>query len=45
MGKVIVMDHLTVDGVMQGPGRPDQDTRDGFECGGIPAALRWSRSR
>ena len=34
MGKVIVMNHLTLDGVMQGPGRPDEDTRDGFERGG-----------
>jgi dihydrofolate reductase len=34
MGKVIVMNHLTLDGVMQSPGRPDEDTRDGFECGG-----------
>jgi dihydrofolate reductase len=34
MGKVIVINHLTLDGVMQGPGRPDEDTRDGFERGG-----------
>jgi dihydrofolate reductase len=34
MGKVIVMNHLTLDGVMQGPGRPDEDTRDGFAHGG-----------
>ena len=34
MGKVIVMNHLTLDGVMQGPGRADEDTRDGFEHGG-----------
>ncbi len=34
MGKVIVMNHVTLDGVMQGPGRPDEDTRDGFELGG-----------
>jgi dihydrofolate reductase len=34
MGKVIVMNALTVDGVMQGPGRPDEDTRDGFAYGG-----------
>ncbi|HEX4216148.1 MAG TPA: dihydrofolate reductase family protein [Candidatus Dormibacteraeota bacterium] len=37
MGKVIVMNALTLDGVMQGPGRPDEDTRDGFEHGG------WAR--
>ena len=34
MGKVIVMNQLTLDGVMQGPGRADEDTRDGFEHGG-----------
>jgi dihydrofolate reductase len=34
MGKVIVMNGLTLDGVMQGPGRRDEDTRDGFEHGG-----------
>jgi dihydrofolate reductase len=34
MGKVIVMNGLTLDGVMQAPGRPDEDTRDGFAYGG-----------
>ncbi|MBV9197957.1 MAG: dihydrofolate reductase [Solirubrobacterales bacterium] len=34
MGKVIVMNWVSLDGVMQGPGRPDEDTRDGFEHGG-----------
>jgi dihydrofolate reductase len=34
MGKVIVMNGVTLDGVMQSPGRPDEDTRDGFEHGG-----------
>ena len=34
MGKVIVMNAVTLDGVMQGPGRPDEDTRDGFAHGG-----------
>ncbi len=34
MGKVIVMNGVTLDGVMQGPGRPDEDTRDGFDRGG-----------
>ena len=34
MGKVVVINQLTLDGVMQGPGRPDEDTRDGFALGG-----------
>lgn len=34
MGRVIVMNHVTLDGVMQGPGRADEDTRDGFAHGG-----------
>jgi len=40
MGKVIVMNSVTLDGVMQAPGRPDEDTRDGFASGGwaIPYA-------
>jgi hypothetical protein len=38
MGKVIVINHVTLDGVMQGPGRPDEDTRDGFVHGGWAAA-------
>jgi dihydrofolate reductase len=32
--RVVVVNHLTLDGVMQGPGRPDEDTRDGFRHGG-----------
>ena len=34
MRKVVVFTSLTLDGVMQAPGRPDEDTRDGFEHGG-----------
>jgi dihydrofolate reductase len=34
MGKIIVFTNLTLDGVMQAPGRPDEDTRDSFEHGG-----------
>ncbi len=34
MGKVIVINGVTLDGVMQSPGRPDEDTRDGFTHGG-----------
>jgi dihydrofolate reductase len=32
--RVVVINHLTLDGVMQGPGRPDEDMRGGFEHGG-----------
>jgi dihydrofolate reductase len=34
MGKIVVTNNLSLDGVMQAPGRPDEDTRDGFERGG-----------
>ena len=34
MGHVIVMNAVTLDGVMQGPGRADEDARDGFAHGG-----------
>jgi dihydrofolate reductase len=34
MRKLVVMEKLSLDGVMQAPGRPDEDTRDGFSHGG-----------
>jgi dihydrofolate reductase len=34
MRKVIVFTNLTLDGVMQAPGRPDEDPREGFPYGG-----------
>ncbi|MGH3063090.1 MAG: dihydrofolate reductase family protein [Gaiellaceae bacterium] len=34
MRRVVVINNLTLDGVMQAPGRPDEDTRGGFEHGG-----------
>ena len=34
MSKIVVLNHLTLDGVMQAPGRPDEDRRDGFAHGG-----------
>jgi dihydrofolate reductase len=37
MGKVIVIEHLTLDGVMQSPGHADEDPRDGFAFGGWAA--------
>lgn len=34
MSKVVVVNNVTLDGVMQAPGRPDEDTRGGFTYGG-----------
>lgn len=38
MSKIVAVEHLTMDGVMQGPGRPDEDRRDSFNDGGWAAA-------
>lgn len=38
MTRIIAIDHLTLDGVMQGPAAPDEDRRDGFAYGGWAAA-------
>jgi len=32
--KIVVVSNLTLDGVMQAPGGPEEDVRDGFEHGG-----------
>jgi dihydrofolate reductase len=37
MGKLVVLNNVTLDGVMQAPARPDEDRRDGFGYGG------WTR--
>jgi dihydrofolate reductase len=37
MSRISVVNHVTLDGVMQAPGRPDEDRRGGFEHGG------WAR--
>jgi len=37
MSRITAFIHLTLDGVMQAPGRPDEDRRDGFEHGGWAA--------
>ena len=41
MAKVLVVNHVTLDGVMQAPARPDEDTRGGFEHGGWRARRAW----
>jgi dihydrofolate reductase len=37
MSRVVAIENLTLDGVMQAPGRADEDTRDGFAHGGWAA--------
>jgi dihydrofolate reductase len=37
MSKIIVFELVTLDGVMQAPGRPGEDSRGGFEHGGWAA--------
>ena len=34
MRKVVVLEHISLDGVIQGPGGPDEDTSGGFAHGG-----------
>lgn len=36
--KVVVLNHMSLDGVIQGPGRSDEDTRGGFAHGGWAAS-------
>ena len=37
MSRIVVFESVTLDGVMQAPGRPDEDTRGGFAYGGWAA--------
>lgn len=34
MRKLVVLEHISLDGVIQGPGGPDEDTSGGFTLGG-----------
>ena len=34
MGKLVINVQMSLDGVMQGPGGPDEDTSGGFQQGG-----------
>lgn len=38
MSRLVVVENVSLDGVMQSPGRPDEDTRGGFTRGGWAAA-------
>jgi dihydrofolate reductase len=40
MRKLVVTENVSLDGVMQAPGRPDEDRRGGFELGGWARAYR-----
>ena len=37
MRKIIVLEHISLDGVIQGPGGPEEDRSDGFSYGGWAA--------
>jgi len=39
MRKLIAVENVSLDGVMQSPGRPDEDTRGGFDRGGWASEL------
>lgn len=38
MGKIVVVENISLDGVMQSPGRPDEDTTGDFAHGGWASA-------
>ena len=42
MSRLLIVENLSLDGVMQAPGRPDEDTRGGFAHGGWALPFRDS---
>jgi hypothetical protein len=38
MANVTVINHISLDGVLQAPASAEEDPRDGFEHGGSPAS-------
>jgi hypothetical protein len=45
MRKISVQEFITLDGVMQAPGGPDEDKSSGFKFGGWTAIFLRSRRR
>jgi acyl-coenzyme A thioesterase PaaI-like protein len=39
MSRIVVNNYVTLDGVMQAPGHPDEDRRGGFQHGGWAGTL------
>ncbi len=39
MRKIIVLEHISLDGVIQAPGGPEEDTSNGFAYGGWSATF------